>query len=247
MFFKLIVPIALALTVTPALAAVRANTSASASAAESRTPQTVEKMTIAELEARMAKGDLKAQAELGARYGRGAGVEANVTKAIELLKDAAAKGEADAIHWLGTAYTNGVGVEKSETEARSMYEQAARKGHKESQYILGVMISTGQAGFTPDWKPAIPYFKKSADQGFALAEFMMGYAYQLGFGVKANPETAAYWYRRNLGHGPNAKAEYNLAKMLGKNLIKAKPGDPAPLGDVTEEEVRAIIGLGKQR
>lgn len=238
-----IFPLLVALTLGPALpafAAETANVSADAAPAS-----TLQALTIAELESRMAKGDLRAQAELGARYGRGDGVPSDVPKAIALLKDAAAKNEPDAMHWLATAYTNGVGVEKSETQAALLYEQAALKGHRESQYMMGVMISTGQAGFSADWKAAIPYFRKSADQNLPVAEFMMGYAYQLGNGVDTNPEVAAAWYRRALSRGPHITAQYNLARMIGQNLVKPLPGDPEPLREPTEADFLVIPSEGK--
>lgn len=240
-----IVPVFLALIIIPALPCFAVETDQGALSAENIEAQALQKLTIAELEARMAKGDLRAQAELGARYGRGDGVEADIPKAITLLKDAAAKDEPDAIHWLATAYTNGVGVEKNATQAALLYEQAALKGHRESQYIMGVMISTGQAGFSPDWRAAIPYFLKSAEQKLSVAEFMMGYAYQLGHGVVADPETAAYWYRRTLSRGPHINAQYNLAKMLGDGLVKAVPGDPEPVRNLTDADILTDLNKGK--
>jgi TPR repeat protein len=228
------------LTLGPALPAFAAETAKSSGSADTAAAPALQALTIAELEARMAKGDLRAQAELGARYGRGDGVPADVAKAIALLKDAAAKNEPDAMHWLATAYTNGAGVEKNTTQAALLYEQAALKGHRESQYIMGVMISTGQAGFAADWKAALPYFRKSADQNLPVAEFMMGYAHQMGYGVKTDPEAAAYWYRRTLSRGPHIHAQANLAIMLGQDLIKPVPGDPEPLRVPTEADILAI-------
>ncbi len=239
-----IFPSLLALILAPTLPAFASTTDKGGVSVEKEAPA-LQDLTIAELEARMAKGDLRAQAELGARYGRGDGVPSDVPKAIALLKDAAAKNEPDAMHWLATAYTNGVGVEKSATQAALLYEQAALKGHRESQYTLGVMISTGQAGFAADWKAAIPYFRRSAEQKLPMAEFMMGYAYQQGYGVETNPETAASWYRRALSRGPHINAQFNLARMIGQNLVKALPGDPDPVRDLTEADILATANGGK--
>lgn len=196
------------------------------SAAERQQPPSLEKLTIRELEDRMAQGDLRAQAELGARYGRGQDVPADVPKALALLKDAAAKNNPEAEHWLASAYANGVGVEKNESEAALLYERAALQGHRESQYLMGVMISTGQAGFAQSWSGAFPYFWKAADQGLSFAEFSLGYIYQQGLGTDVNPQIAAYWYRRALSRGPSTNAAFNLALMVGQGLIAWQPGDP---------------------
>ena len=240
-----IVPVFLALTLGPALLACAAKIDTGAVSADMSAAPALQALTIPELEARMGKGDLRAQAELAARYGRGDGLPADVPKAIALLKDAAAKNEPDAMHWLATAYANGVGVEKNVTQAALLYEQAALKGHRESQYMMGVMISNGQAGFSADWKAAIPYFQKSAEQNLAVAEYMMGYVYQEGQGVGKNPEMAAYWYRRALSRGPHINAQYNLARMIGEGLVKALPGDPEGVRVPTEADFLVTPNKGE--
>lgn len=198
----------------------------SISAAERDRPPSLEEVSIAELEARMSRGDLRAQAELGARYGRGDGVPQDLAKAIALLKEAADQNEPDGLYWLGTAYTNGIGVPKNESQAALLYEKAAQQGHAEAQYVFGVLIGTGQAGFSPSWAGAIPYLWKSADQGFQLAEITLGDAYRNGLGVDANPQIAAYWYRRAISRSPSRLAQANLAVMIAQGTIEWQTGDP---------------------
>jgi len=210
---------------------------AKVSAAAGQQAPSLEKATIRELENLMKKGDLRAQAELGARYGRGDGVPADVPKAIALLKEAAEKNNADAQHWLATAYTNGVGVEKNEAQASLLYEKAALQGHREAQYMMGNMIAFGQAGFSQSWTGALPYFQKSAAQEFPFAEFMLGLMHQMGYGVERNPEIAAYWYRRTLLRGPNVRAQYNLAVLVGEGLVKPEAGDPEGRRAIKEGDI----------
>lgn len=242
MSFKL-APLLAALVAVPLSSTLAAETTESGvSAAERSRPAPMSTFTIAELEARIAQGDLRAQAELGARYGRGDGVQADIAKAIALLQDAAAKNSADAQHWLATAYATGAGVEKNETQAALLYEKAAQQGHQEAQYMMGVLISGGQAGFSPSWSGAMPYFWKSADQGFPPAEFMMGYIYQEGKGIDVNPQIAAYWYRRTISRGQNMKAAFNLARMIGQRLVTWQPSDPVvplPPEDGASEKLAA--------
>lgn len=199
------------------------------SAAEASRPMSVAKMPIQELQARMEQGDLSAQAELGARFGRGDGVVADVAKAILLLQDAASRNNAEAQHWLGTAYMTGVGVSKNESQAALLFEKAADQGHPEALYMMGVLISNGQGGFAPSWTGAYRYFWRSAEQGFTPAEFMMGYIYQEGLGVDIAPRIAAYWYRRTHSRNPNVKAAFNLARLIGQGLVEWQKGDPVEL------------------
>ncbi len=238
------IPLLAALVVTPLASSFASEAGGTViSAAERNRPSSMGTMTIAELEARVAQGDLRAQAELGARYGRGDGVETDVPKAIALLQDAAGKNDPDAQHWLGTAYSAGVGVEKNAVQAAQLYEKAALQGHPEAQYMMGVLISEGQAGFSPSWPGAFAYFWRSADQGFPPAEFMMGYIYQEGKGVDANPQIAAYWYRRTVGRAPNPRAAFNLAALIGQGLVEWKPSDPVeplPADNETPEDLATV-------
>ena len=205
---------------------------ASADQTVSNTPQSIEdltKLTIAELEERIAAGDTKAKAELGARYGKGEGVEQDLDKAIEILRETAATGEPEAEFFLGTAYYSGLGVPHSEAEAVLWFEKAAAKGHAAAQYWLAVLIKEGRGGISPSWSAAVPLLWESAMQGFGDAEFLLGYAYQTGSGVEKNAEAAAYWYRRNLSKVYNNRSHFNLAQLIHGGEVEWRPGDPEGL------------------
>lgn len=184
---------------------------------------------MAELEQRIAAGDTKAKAELGARYGRGEGVEQDLDKAIEILRETAATGEPEAEFFLGTAYYSGLGVPHSEAEAVMWFEKAAAKGHAAAQYWLAVLIKEGRGGISPSWSAAVPLLWESAMQGHGDAEFLLGYAYQTGAGVEKNVEAAAYWYRRNLSKAYNNRSHFNLALMINQGEVEWRPGDPEGL------------------
>ncbi len=197
-------------------------------------------LSVAELEERMNAGDTAAQSELGARYGKGEGVEQNFDKAIELLKDAAAKGEVQADFYLATAYYSGLGVPKNEVHAFMLFEKAADRGHAPSQYWLAVLIKDGRGGIVnPSWDGAVPLLWKSAMQGYPDAEFLLGSAYQLGLGVEQNAEAAAFWYRRTLKRGYNIRADYNLAVLIKSGQVDWRPGDN-PLSKLKPEDERRL-------
>ncbi|GEM_PF-3540657 len=193
------------------------------------TMQSLSTVSIEELERRTANGDTQAQAELGARYGNGNGVEQDLDKAIALFRDAAAKGEADAAFYLGMANLSGMGVPSNEANAVMWLEKAAANGSAQGQYWLAVMIKDGRGGISPNWEAAVPYLWKSAMQGYEDAEFLLGYAYQEGLGVEKNPEAAAYWYRLTNQRAYNMRANYNLALMIKAEEIEWQPGDPEQL------------------
>lgn len=186
-------------------------------------------LSIAELERRSEDGDTRAQAELGARYGQGEGVEQDLDRAMEILRAAAEKGEPEAEFFIATAYYNGLGVPRSEVGAVMWFEKAAAKGHAPAQYWLAVLIKEGRGGIGANWEAAVPLLWESAMQGYPSAEFLLGYAYQLGMGVEKNVDAAAYWYRRNLSKGYNIRSHFNLALLINEGEVEWQLGDPEEL------------------
>lgn len=87
--------------------------------------------------------------------------------------------------------------------------------------LLGVMTSaiahadlaTGLAAFRAgDYGLALSQLQPLAKQGDAQAQFYVGVAYQKGWGVIADSDKAAAWYRRAAEQGMN-KAQHNLALL----------------------------------
>ena len=204
------------------------------SAAELAQNHDVLYLSVAEIERRTAAGDLNAQAELAARYGRGDGLPQNVPKALDLLRQAAEKNNPDAAYYLGLAYVTGTGVSKNEERAVLFFETAADQGHAAAQYVLGNMIAKGEGGIEANWPSAFTYFWHAADSGYPPAEFMLGYAYQMGFGTPRNFKAAAYWYRRTNSRMPNSNAEDNLSTLIHLGVVEWQPGDPKP-ADAAED------------
>ena len=202
-------------------------------------PDEVEKRDVAELDARAAKGDLKAMAELGARYARGAGVTVDLPKAISLFERAANKNEANAAYYLGTAYYGGLGVKNDPKKAAHWFGNAAEQGHAGAQYSLGVMMAAGQGGLKADPSRAAAYILKSAEQGYFPAAFRMAQLHIAGLGAARDTEQAAHWYRRVLKTGEHQPSAVGLITLIETKEAKWQPGDPgappAPVENATAE------------
>jgi TPR repeat protein len=183
-------------------------------------------LSVAELERRVSTGDVKAQAELGARYGMGQDVKQDLPKAIALLQAAAAKNNPDAQFFLGTAYANGLGVPQSDAQSIMLFEQAAEQGQPGASYTLANMIIGGKGGISPSWTAALHYLWESAVKGFPLAMIQIGQIYQDGKGTDRNVRAAAYWYRRALQLIPDVRTIYNLRVLIERREIEWEPGDP---------------------
>lgn len=183
-------------------------------------------MTLADLERRSAAGELSAQAELGARYGQGHGVNKDLAKAIGLLTPAAAKGNADAQFFLASAYAAGQGVPQNDLQAFMLCEQAAQQGHPAANYLLATMIISGRAGISPNWLGSIPYLWQSAVKDYPPAMFLLAAAYEDGKAGIVNPRAAAYWYRRYLSLFQDSRAMFNLRRMISEQTVPYEDGDP---------------------
>ena len=59
---------------------------------------------------------------------------------------------------------------------------------------------------------AVKWYRKAADQGFAVAENNLGSCYELGKGVERNYKEAVKWYNRAIAQG-NAAAVHNLENL----------------------------------
>ena len=69
---------------------------------------------------------------------------------------------------------------------------------------------------------AVKWWRKAADQGFAQAQFSLGYAYDIGQGVPQDHAQAFGWYRLAANQG-SAGAQYSLGVMCDKG--KGVPQD----------------------
>ncbi len=70
-----------------------------------------------------------------------------------------------------------------------------------------------------DRKEGVKWYRKSAEQGYALAQAVLGEAYYYGEGVPQDYTEAAKWYRKAAEQG-QAKAQHDLglAYALGKGV-----------------------------
>ena len=189
-------------------------------------PRAEAHLTLAELERRAAGGDMKAQAEMGARYGSGQGVKQDIPKAIELLKAAVAKNDADAQFFLGTAYSNGLGVPQSDAQAVILYGDSAEQGNPAAELALANALIAGRGGLSPDIHAGLRYMWDSAAKGYPPAMIQMGQYFHDGKGVDPNPRAAAYWYRRALQLYPDVRTIFNLRLLIERRQVVWEPGDP---------------------
>ena len=76
------------------------------------------------------------------------------------------------------------------------------------------MYQNGQ-GVSQDYKEAVKWYRLSAEQGEALAQFNLAFSYANGQGVSQDYKEAAKWDRLSAEQG-NAEAQYNLGLSYAK-------------------------------
>ena len=80
-------------------------------------------------------------------------------------------------------------------------------GDRRAQFEVGVKYYQAE-----DYKKALKWFKKSANQGHQVAPYNLGFMYYHGKGVSKNLKKALKWYKKSSDAG-NFKGQYQLALM----------------------------------
>ena len=120
----------------------------------------------------------EAIAALGHAYHSGdLGLVKSSKKAAKLYKRSVELGSVDAMINLGHMYTYGDGVKRDMKKASQLNLMAADRGHPTAQNNHGHNLS--KAG---DKEGGVRYFRLSAEAGFAMGQYNLGYAYQHGEG-----------------------------------------------------------------
>ena len=108
---------------------------------------------------------------------------------------------------------------KAEEEKRKNEEENANTFEPKiavEQYNLGVSYAKGQ-GVKQDYKKAVYWYEKAAEQGYVVAQNDLGFCYGTGRGVKQDYVQAAYWYKKAAEQG-NAMAQSNLGLFYANGL-----------------------------
>ena len=74
--------------------------------------------------------------------------------------------------------------------------QRAEGGDVMAMLVCGDICLTGN-GVRQDYAEALTWYRRSAQEGNAKAEWRIGYMYQFGKGVSPDLEEAANWYRKS--------------------------------------------------
>lgn len=173
---------------------------------------TLYRLSLEDLKARVEAGDGDAAFVLGDMYDQGShGVERDLSEAVEWYYRAEKLGHADAMNNLGSMHQHGDGPFGVDfVKARQYYEKSVAAGCGMAANNLGHFYAKGSGGLKVDKRKALRLFAQGAKRGAGDAMVSLGFAYDKGNGTRKRPIMALYWYRRAQQAG-NPRGPHNLA------------------------------------
>ncbi|CCH42933.1 Activator of C kinase protein 1 [Wickerhamomyces ciferrii] len=123
--------------------------------------------------------------------------------ALQYYKEAAKLTYAPAQCKLGWCYEYGkLGCTIDPRRSIGWYSRAAKQGSFAAEMALSGWYLTGAKGILePNDKEAFLWARKSAESGFDKAEYALGYYYEVGLGVQADPELSRKFYLKAATQG----------------------------------------------
>jgi TPR repeat protein len=117
---------------------------------------------------------------------------------------------------------SGSGGSRSDFKALDLDTRAARAGYVPAQVTLGIWYNTGVSPVAIDLGQAAEWYKKAAEQGDSLAQYLLGRLYVLGY---AGDSSAGDVWLSKAADAGNPFAAY----MLALDLEEDHPEDAMPL------------------
>ena len=177
------------------------------------------------------RGDLAAMATLGLLYRIGRGVPRDAGRMVELMTQAADGGYHFAQLRLGQTYLTGDGIPGGADEtlnipdrdrAARYFSMAAEQGSLEAALELAKIYSEADGPGTGDPDLQLRWTQTAADAGLAEAVGALGFLYERGRGVEADPARAAELYVAALETG-----DVDLDGLRGEVGGRVPPWDDA--------------------
>jgi len=107
----------------------------------------------------------------------------------------------------------------------------ALKGDAAAQWRVGFSYDQGLSGQAINKKEAVRWYRLSAEQGYANAQFYLAFSYANGQGVTQDYKEAVKWYRLAAEQG-NASAQSNLGLMYYRGQGVAQDRRPPAFSSV---------------
>ena len=186
-------------------------------------------------------GNVTAMFNAAVMYDAGRGTAPDPAAAIAWYRRSIDAGSGRAAYNLALMYQSGSGTGRDREQAVRLYQVAAGRGVDAARMHLrelGQLHAGGAAQPSVDpamvsfqraeqvlltrgtaqASQAVALFRRSAEDGNALAAYNLAYCYEHGLGVPANLEQAITWYRRSAAAASEAPIR-EIAEMGARNLM----------------------------
>lgn len=130
---------------------------------------------------------------------------------LDDLEKKASNGDSTSMYALAVAYEEGRYTEIDIDKALTWYERAADLGDKFAQVTLATILR--QEG---SYSEMNKWLERAAAQNHVLAQFRLGYSWELGLAGKVNYDLAEYWYRRAAMRG-DSESHFRLGLLYHRN------------------------------
>ena len=168
------------------------------------------------------QGDAGGQSGLSSIYGNGHGVTEDYKQSFDLALKAAEQGNARGQNIIGSIYEYGLGVEIDHQKAFDFYTKALDQDNTLSHVNLALMYFNGKL-VSQNYLIAYELLKKVENRpgGGENAQYILGYMYQYGLGIKKDKKESLNWYTKSAEQG-NAAAQNNIgsAYFNGNGVTK---------------------------
>ncbi|WP_347254433.1 tetratricopeptide repeat protein [Leminorella grimontii] len=184
------------------------------------------------MQAQAEGGDIQSMVRLGLMYGNEIGVEKNYPLAMKWFSAAAEKGDAEAQYYLAYGYYHGMSVAIDKDKGNKYFALAAQGGEKYSLNYMGGRFRDGEGG-AKNLPLAFSYFKRSAIQGVANAQYNLAECYLKGIGTKADPQAAYVWFSLASAFGRDSAMVQrdNLSRQLKPLVLEQAQREAQELFD----------------
>ena len=153
----------------------------------------------------------------------GEGTRKDEYESFRWLKKSVDEGNTDgvAIRILATCYRYGTGTPKDPVKAIPLFYQAADAGDIDSIITMGELFRNGE-GVDKNFKEALRYFQRAANEGYAEAMNSIALIYdQGGYGVAQDEQVAFQWFKKSAEAGyPNGMSNLSLCYLWGSGVHK---------------------------
>ena len=150
---------------------------------------------------------LVTSAQADYKAGENAYLAKDYAKAFSEWAPLANEGDPKAKYSLGNMYAAGHGVEKNNEEALKLWYKAYRQGNSDAALRIASIAIVGK-----NYKLAVPFLRFAAVAGNADAQFFLGSAYLLGFGISKDTSKALLWLKLAEA-GKNIDASFALGNI----------------------------------